>query len=334
MYPKLSFKPDSPDPLKQPLMLPLTVQAAYTNEDVADLEPFKTLLLGATMLFLGVVHAAVITMCAHAAMAVASPDHYLSTLPWSPAIGAVGLVHSLCIGSFILLGVSFVLRPTNSEKSLYWVIPFVFQTATPWWAMCLQYPFGTLLGVYAISSPALFGVDTGVHYIEAFNIGITAGVLHFFLHLAQIATEYSLPWPMWFCVEQFKGAVITLCGHAAFLIAAPHLADYATTFPSAPRVGTCGALVGVVLAYAYRYVGDQDPGSREPEEIDHTDWSHVLYGAASNAFFGACNGVIWFGVTGGLLSMLFEGLGILPAMGVGLVGGTLMGLCGIRFVFE
>ncbi|KAJ7156277.1 hypothetical protein C8R46DRAFT_1226503 [Mycena filopes] len=334
---KASSGPATSDPLKQPLMLPLSVQAAHTNADAADLGPFRRLLLGATMLFLGLVHAAVITMCAHAILTLASPNRYLPTLRWSPAIGAVGLIHSVSLVSLILLAVSFVLRPTNPEKSLYWVIPFIFQTATPWYAMCFQYPFGTLLGVYAISSPSLFGADTGLHYTEAFNIGITAGVVHFFLHLAQ-ATEYDrLLWPVWFsnfCVEQSKGTAITLCGHAAFHIAAPHLAEYATRSSGASRVGAFGAFIKVLLVHAYRYYGDQEPGSRETEEIRYTDCSNVLSSAASNTFLGACSGLIWFGVIGGLLSMPFEGLDILPAMGVGLVGGALMGLCGIRFVFE
>ncbi|KAJ7164165.1 hypothetical protein C8R46DRAFT_1036094 [Mycena filopes] len=247
--------------LEEQLSPPSTVQtgdmysrrdlaALDANADVADLGPFRRLFLGATMLLLGLVNVAVLTMCAHAILAVAFPDRYLPALPWAPAVGVLGLVHFVYFLSLIILAVSFVIRPTAPEESLYCVIPsFIFRTATPWWSMCLHYPFATLLGVYSLSSPFLFGVDTGLHWAEALNIGIAAGVLHFVLHFVQLGTVTQVGGGVELVglAGPFKDVVIALCGHAALLIAAPHLAhvdyahlahidsDYAATLPTALR---------------------------------------------------------------------------------------------------
>ncbi|KAJ7156278.1 hypothetical protein C8R46DRAFT_1040811 [Mycena filopes] len=256
--------------LEEQLSPPSTVQTADTaldtDTDVTDLGPFRRLLFGATMLLLGLVHVAVLTMCAHAILAVASPDRYLSALPWAPAIGALGLVHFVYFLSLIILAVSFVVRPTDPEESLYSVIPsFIFRAATPWWSMCLHYPFGTLLGVYSLSSPFFFGVDTGLHWAEAFNIGITAGVLHFVLHFVQLGTVTQVGGGLWLVglAGPFKDVVIALCGHAALLVAAPHLAhvdyahlahvNHAATLPTALRVGVfAGVLAPLVYPLFYR----------------------------------------------------------------------------------
>ncbi|KAJ7164167.1 hypothetical protein C8R46DRAFT_1098834 [Mycena filopes] len=335
IYRKVFSKPASPrlvatpEPLEQPL-LPSTerdADALDADMHIIVLGTFGRLLLDGTVLSLGLVHAAVITMCAHALLVIASPDRYSPTLPWSPAIGAVGVLLSLSITLFIKAGLSFVAPPSTTDPEKDDDAP-ALQTDRPYWSMCVHYPFGTLLGVFVLS---LSGFNPALLYAEAFNIGVTAGVMHLVLHLAQFGTEAE---GLWLVMEPMKGAAIALCGHAAFVIAAAHLADYATTLPDAPWIGFYGALIGVPVAYTYRYCVGQDPDNREVLEIDYVDCAHVLYDVASNTFFGACNGLVWFGVIGGLISMSSEGLDILPAMGVGLVGGTLMGLCGIRFVFE
>ncbi|KAJ7141627.1 hypothetical protein C8R46DRAFT_1046843 [Mycena filopes] len=322
--------------LAKPPLLPSTFQE-LDGETLVDVDiqtdedgpgPFGRLMLGSTMLFLGLVHAGVITMCTHAFLAIFSPDRYLPSLAWSPAIGAVGLLLSLIIGVWTVASMPliFFFFPVSDamREVVDTVIPWVLQTATPPWLMFAHYIFGIPLSVFVLS----IWID-GLDYANAFNIGIAAAVLHLLLQLAQGGTDSDILFGgLRLIGEVPKGALITLCGHAVFIVLLPSVpsTNYAASLDIAAWPGVIGAfflVAGICCTH--------EPEERE--EMKYINCAHVLYVAATNAFLGACTGALLFGVLGGFTLMIFGGPDILSAIGVGLVGGTLMGLIGIRPVF-